>query len=255
MINSPQNLPAAPNAPRPLTRVWWRTLSRSRQAAYTFIGIGIAIILVGFVLRALKQAGVDFFLLDFIDQTYSNFGIELVSVGLTVLVIDRLNRDDAERERKEELISQMGSQSNDIARDAVRLLKLKGWLADGSLEGARLWEANLQAADLNWANLQNAELNWINLQHASLHNVNLKNATLTMSNLEGVSLVNADLRGAKLMGAKLRGASLYREQFDETTILPDGKNWTPDRDLREFTDPDVWKASHLRSTPNQSSHN
>lgn len=67
---------------------------------------------------------------------------------LGVLVIDFANERGNTRERKEELILQMGSPNNDFAVEAVRILRLKGWLKDGSLEYASLIGANLQGAKI-----------------------------------------------------------------------------------------------------------
>ena len=78
-----------------------------------------------------------------VEQLYSNFGIELFSIAITVLVIETLNERRAKQERKTELILQMGSPDNSFAVEAVRILRQKGWLEDGSLRDARLSQAKL----------------------------------------------------------------------------------------------------------------
>ena len=46
----------------------------------------------------------------------------------------------------------------------------------------------------------------------------------------------ADLRGATLRGARMAGALLFETRFDVRTVLPDGKQWSPQRDLGQFID-------------------
>ncbi len=173
---------------------------------------------------------------DLWQQIYSNLGIEILSIAITVIVIERLNRREAERERKEDLIFQLRSPINGVAVEAVRRLQQKEWgfKEDKSLQGANLFEANLQGANLSEANLRGANLSEANLQGADLG----------MANLQGANLCMANLRDAKLSHF-LSG----RAKFDETTILPDRTKWTPNRDLRQFTDPNGWRAGRYKTNP------
>jgi general stress protein CsbA len=124
-------------------------------------------------------------------------------------------------------------------------------LPEADLEGANLRYALLNEADLKNADLMNADLCETQLSHidfngASLANANLNGANLQYASLLGASLYDADLEGAYLDYADLRGscllyanlskATLSGARFDETTVLPDGENWTPTTDLRRFTD-------------------
>ena len=99
---------------------------------------------------------------------------ELIGIGLAVILIDRANKKIRESEEKKRLILQMGSSDNSFALEAVRQLRSRGWLLDGSLHeadlmnadlrGAILWCANLQEADLMEAILNGATL-WLSLIH------------------------------------------------------------------------------------------
>jgi hypothetical protein len=188
---------------------------------------------------------------------------ELVGIGLTVFLIDRIiqRRDErnAEAALKRQLVIDVGSRSNEKAKDAVHQLWRKEWLhgEDGLLKDADLGEANLeeaflpgvnlQQAYLAFANLQRAALWGANLQDARLGNAKLQRADLQKANLQGADFwnayfANADLRGAKLEGANLRwadlqGAQLTAATFDQSTILPNGEFWTPETDMQRFTDP------------------
>jgi len=155
---------------------------------------------------------------------------------------------------KKQLIREMRSAFNGRAIQAVNLLQSQGWLTDGTLQGAHLEGANLWRADL-----QNAHLVDVHFMNATLRDANLRNVTLMGANLQGVNLGKSDLSGGQLIGAdlsvtKLWGANLsganltnanlyqadlgwgtYAAQFSDTTILPDGRFWTPDIDMESFT--------------------
>ena len=111
------------------------------------------------------------------------------------------------------LIFQMGSPNNGLAIEAVRSLREKGWLFDGSLKqitlkNANLQEASLSNADLQKTNLQNANLSHVNLQDANLQDANLFSANLQDANLSHVNFQNVDLTFANLKNANLSYANL-----------------------------------------------
>jgi|GEM_PF-3912197 len=127
---------------------------------------------------------------------------------------------------KDTLIKQLASRENTVARDAAHRLQKYGWLSDGSLEYANLRFADLHFADLNHAMLRHADLRHANLWDCNLQWANLEGAQLIQCDLEQANLRFADLRGARLWGAQLHNA-----------ILPNGKRWTPETDMRFFTNP------------------
>lgn len=169
---------------------------------------GILAVGIGIYIGAGRFSGDDYWMNLFTE------GIGVVaSIGITVLIIDRLyaNRD---RERqtqdlKERLVREAGSRSNNIAIPAVEQLRNKGWLEgdDGLLKGANLFCANLKKADLSKANLQGSDLSEANLREANLDEANLKKARLDGAKLKKASL-EADLQGADLSEANLKGAFL-----------------------------------------------
>jgi hypothetical protein len=188
------------------------------------------------------------------------------------------------------LVIQIRSKDRVTALNAVEELRENGWLQDGSLHDANLWranlegavlgsaslegadigganltrahlfganleganllDANLEGADMGGANLASANLFHANLAHARLTDTNLHGARLREANLEGVQLHNANLEGARLREANLVGVEFDHTRLNEATILPDGSNWTPDTDLRRFTDPhhpDFWRSDFRHS--------
>ena len=108
----------------------------------------------------------------------TNLYTEVLSISMTVLVVDLLarrreeQREEARFKQREEarlkqredvwlkrdLIMRMGSQVTDTAVSAANELLVRGWLVDGSLKGANLINASLQGVDLINANLQGAAL-------------------------------------------------------------------------------------------------
>jgi uncharacterized protein YjbI with pentapeptide repeats len=219
-----------------------------------------------------------------------NLYTSILSILVTVFVIDFLNRRRDEhrdvRQLQEQLVRDASSTSNETAKNAIHQLRMRGWLEGQSslLQGARLTGANLQDAKLSFANLQGAILFRANLpqvdlnsaqlqgvdleyadirrgnlrntqlQRANLHEAQLQGAVLFQANLQEALLGRADLRetnfrnanlqktdlhGSKLQGAILQGANLRMSvingiELNEATILPDGKNWTPDTDMTRF---------------------
>lgn len=177
---------------------------------------------------------------------YQDVSITLIGVVITVLTIDRLNRQEAIRQRRQELILQMGSPNNSFAVEAARLLRLCEWgfHDDTSLHSARFEYADLRRANLRDANLFNAGFQHAFLDDASLYEANLQRAKFFGCSLERTILTGANLQGANLKEASLAEATLSRAIFNEQTTLPDGSKWTPSTDLTKFTDKthsDFWK--------------
>lgn len=201
-----------------------------RQTVDNFVGwwtagkvaaILLVLGLVGGIAGYRNQHPGDFNLSQFIADFYANASSELASIGITVLIIDSLERrrDDAERAQRERekeeakqerykelLIHQLASKLNYDACQAAEQLRAAGWLQDGSLQGAHLRNANLEDADLRWANLERVQLYRANLRNANLYGANLQYAHLAGADLRGAQLGKSDLYNAFLEGVNLEGA-------------------------------------------------
>jgi Pentapeptide repeats (8 copies) len=131
-------------------------------------------------------------------------------------------------------------------------------LRDAQLQNAILIQANLTEANLRRALLQNAHLDDAHLHEADLRLANLSNAGLLRANLSMAKLNHAALNGANLHNACLCGADLSEATFSVMTVLPDAKSagydaegkplftkyWTPNTDIRRYTDEnhaDFWR--------------
>ena len=133
---------------------------------------------------------------------------ELVGIGIAVLIIDNANEAIKRREEKKRLVLQMGSPDNAFAIEAVRQMRARQWMFDGTLHHADLGRANLNEAILSIADMRGADLGGADLSGALLTGANLKEAILWGADLSGALLGVADLRGADLSGAILSGAKL-----------------------------------------------
>jgi uncharacterized protein YjbI with pentapeptide repeats len=186
-----------------------------------FIGLGILSMVFGIV-----------------DQ----LGPELIGIGVTVIIIENAYQIRTiriqEQEEKRRLFVQMGSPDKAFAIEAVRQIKPRGWLYDGSLEGISLSRANLSGAILDGAAmngvncsissldnivLHNAELQGANFKSASLGGALLSKADLSFSNFKRAVLTEANLRDSNLKGANfseanLAGANLDGAIFDNTVF-------------------------------------
>lgn len=183
-----------------------------------------------------------------------NLATELAGAVFTFVVFQFIIDQRDKRKEEARLIDEMGSTINDIALIAVKKLRKRGQLEDGTLAGVDFWHANLAWSNLQSVNLTQARLWWAHLEGAILWEANLSGAHLIMANLSeaqllqanlagadltdailvGADLANANLAGADLVDADLVDANLAGAHFDENTILPDRTKWTPDTDLIRF---------------------
>jgi hypothetical protein len=201
--------------------------------------------MLGFLFRVLVSLWI--LLRIMVSWDWSNVGpslvVELAGAGIVYIIVDRLVK---ERERRRDLIVEMGSRVNDVAVKAAEKLNKMGTLRDGSLREANLWRANLKGACLVDADLRKALLWDANLKQVDLAGAKLQRTYLRDADLEGATLWDAKLQGANLRDANLRCAKLANTLFDGNSVLPDGEKWTPETDMERFIDPehpDFWRPS------------
>lgn len=164
---------------------------------------------------------------------HTNIAPELLGIAITVLFIDYANDRRLIQQEKRALILQMGSPNNALAREAVRQLRARGWLVDGTLNGAYLAGANLSNENLRESTLERA-----NLQDAKLRNTDFRGDD---TNLAVAYLMRAQLQKAKLNDANLSGANLYR------AVLEDAFLSGTQLQGADFTEADLSKATFLRA--------
>jgi uncharacterized protein YjbI with pentapeptide repeats len=190
----------------------WREMEFGIDKIFYFIAIAGMLILFGVWLgTALFDA----------DSILPNVYTEVLSIGVTVLILNKLAERREENALKRRLIMNAGSLSNEIAKDAVHQIRRRDWLSgkDGILKRAYLWEANLERANLNGANLENTRLFGANLESANLSITNLQDAILRRANLQNADLASANLENTDLFGAILQGAKLERANLQSAKLL------------------------------------
>ena len=163
------------------------------------------------------------FKLDF----YGNAGTELISIAITVVVIDTLYRFRERRQYKAQLIRQLGSGDRSTAMQAVQELKAAEWFRTGAMRDARLYHADLSRGQMHYANLEGADLRAANLRGTELKRAIFCHARLNHADLSYTELVEADFTGATLKGTKLQGSNISLAQIQsaatlEGAIMPDG---------------------------------
>lgn len=179
---------------------------------YQIIG-GAALVLIGIAIGAVLFTGIRPLINDESGYT-ANLYTDLLSIGVTVFILDLLARRREEASQLQELqarlLREARSISNEIAKNAIHELRERGWLTseESLLIGADLSSANLAGADLMNANLRGAHLRLTNLQNADLHDANLQGTFLSNANLQKADLIHTNLRGAQLRLANLQGANL-----------------------------------------------
>ncbi len=186
-------------------RAWWFRQDGSRRAVYKALAAGAAVPLLVALALGERPSALLLYL-----------GAEIVGGAVMVALLDHFlsTRPDSHQaeadpaRRKADLIACLGNGVNLETLVATEELRLRGWLADGSLQGAFLGVADLQGASLAGADLQRAFLFGADLQRACLSRAKLQGANLYEARLEGTDLTDAQLQGANLFRADLRRARL-----------------------------------------------
>jgi len=190
---------------------------------WTIRKFGYLILLISIFLGILGYLGLHGFIFtdwkqNLLQDFYANFSTELFSLAITILIVDKLYENRATAEEKKRLILQIGSPNNAFAIEAVRQLRVKGWLYDGSLRDSILSYANLEGADLSYADLQGATLNNVNLKSASLHNCNFAECYLVAADFRGANIETVNFKKAKLSSANFQHSIIHNVQFGEADM-------------------------------------
>lgn len=151
---------------------------------------------------------------------WTNLFTEGISIGITVLILDRLNEFRSEQQLKRRLIREAGSQSNETAKAAIDWMWHEGWLSDEDslLIGSNLSRANLSGAILRDANLSGAKLPNGNMMNANLDGANLSGVEMPYGKFIDATLRKTCLKGANLQYADMRQASMIRVDLSEADL-------------------------------------
>jgi uncharacterized protein YjbI with pentapeptide repeats len=203
-----------------------KAIWQKEQWLYGFVGT-----LAGFIVGVAASGALGRIVVWFAN----GFWNEALSIAITVIVLDRLNRIRANEERKLALFRQAKSRSNDVALEAVDQIRHEGWWDamcdhyrndEGRIHlfsvqwagGIQLQEVNLENANLGYAHLENANLYAAHLDNANLEEAHLENAYLRSAHLENASLGDAHLENASLGYAHLENASLWDAHLENANL-------------------------------------
>lgn len=192
---------------------------------------------------------------DFMSLIVGLLGNLLFDLILWFFVIPIRNQEleeDSSAKMIDNLIRHICSQVPDkgFINEAFKILKVKGWLKDGSLNGKsfawghlenqNLFESSLVGVDFVGANLTSCNFEGSDLRNCRFglgytRNAGFLNCDLRGSELSG-DFSGVDLRRADLTGAKISGNNLRKAYFDTETVLPDGERWSKIEDVLPFDD-------------------
>ena len=198
---------------------WQRAsrLSPFQRVALLFLALAAGVALVGVLSRdgtiSLGERAKTL-----IQDFYVGASTELAGIAATLLIVDAILQRRGQEREKAELRLQLGTPDAPSALDAVRRLRLRGWIEDGTLRDAPLQKASLAGAELRGAVMSGAELVEADLSGADLTGANLDGADLSEADLNGADLSKANLHAADLAGANLRRADLIRTDLSAADL-------------------------------------
>jgi len=181
--------------------------------------VGFLLLIMGVAIGFLFSYPPEWPLYNFVNGFYTNVSTELVSIAITVLVIDYLYQRREDEQLKYRLVWEMGSKDQGFALRAVKELRARKWLFDGTLKNQDLSYANLEGADLKEADFENATLIHANLKGAHLEEGNLKNANLAEAVLHDAHLEESVFQNSRMEKVRLQKAHLYRADLKNVDLL------------------------------------
>ncbi|HZM84888.1 MAG TPA: pentapeptide repeat-containing protein [Candidatus Limnocylindrales bacterium] len=155
----------------------------------------------------------------FVQDFYANTATSLLSISITVLLVDRLYARREAEYQKQQLIREMGSSDKGFALRAAKEISAQGWLTDGSVHDCDLSQAALSGAILN-----NAVFTRVTLDGALLRDAKLKGARISGGSYRETQFNDAVMDdlivedGADFIGAYFAGASLRHAQLPGATL-------------------------------------
>lgn len=198
-------------------------LTRQRKLGIVLMLLGVVVGIVGF-LNHYGKLQLSVFATKFFSDFYTNISTDLISIALTILVIDRLNEQRATEQIKRQLIRDLSSSDYGFATRAARELKANDWLYDGSLNGADISGANLYNENLyglqmvrGW--LIGANLEFTNLNNATISDVTMNGSRLTEARMRNINLSESYISGSVLYKAVMTNSDLRRTDLSDSNLV------------------------------------
>lgn len=175
---------------------------------------------------------------------YANVSSELISIVITVLVLERLNARRQDKQELTRLKALLKSNESVVTKIAIAELRARRWLEDGSLSRINLISSNIMEASLERSEFKDSFFANANCQETNFFRANLEGVDFLQANLRGAFLVFTNLKDADLSYANLEGAFLANSNLEDTifnfTTLPDGTillDGSENYDIERFTNP------------------
>ncbi|MEV2238410.1 pentapeptide repeat-containing protein [Micromonospora sp. NPDC049891] len=160
----------------------------------------------------------------FVRDFYANAATTLLSISLTVLLVDRLYARREAEYQKQQLIREMGSSDKGFALRAAKEIRAQGWLTDGSVHDCDLSQAALSGAFLNDAVFERVTFDGAFLNDSRMKGARISGGTYRATHFtdavmddlvveDGADFIGAYLAGASLRHAQLAGATLEETDF------------------------------------------
>lgn len=209
----------------------FRALKQFLLRYFTIYRVALIIIII---------AGVIWYLTNItLEELWPNIIPELLSIAITVFIIDTLYNKRSDDEQKRVLVGKMGSNNNDVATEAWTEIDARGWDLDGTLRGKFLLSANLDGNKFTGADMRGIILSFSSLRDTSWIETDLEDAALDHTDLTGstlssypdgphipeANLKNASLFNANLTNAKVRPEQLVQVRSLSGAIMPDGRKY------------------------------
>jgi uncharacterized protein YjbI with pentapeptide repeats len=154
-----------------------------------------------------------------IKEYYANLSCELLSIAITILLIDYLYDRKEKESNKKRLLRELGSEDRGFTSRALKEIKELGYLVDGTLKGIDLSKANLSGLDFTGADLEKIDFSKASLNGTILKDTNLNGAIFYDAELRGANLENSTLFNTQLKKCNLYGAILNKAQFVNADLM------------------------------------
>lgn len=135
----------------------------------------------------------------------------------------------------------------DLTRAEMFSVRMQGAvLKHTQMNDANLFSSKLKRCVFHAASAQNVDFSYTTLEAADFEGANLHGARMLSAMLRNVNFRAAQLGSVNFTNADLMNANFEGAHFDENTLLPDASTWTPQTDLRRFTDSthaEFWRST------------
>lgn len=156
---------------------------------------------------------------EILDQFYTNVFVDFVGFGITILVIDKLNKREIEKRYRSNLQRESRSGVNDVAIRAIEELRSIGALQSGELMGKYFSRGNLRGADFSRAELSGTDFSNAELMNANFNLANLRGAKFHSAFITEALFQTADLTDAEFSFQTAKDANFTHAELTNAIFM------------------------------------